>query len=104
MDELLGDEIRAVRESVNRFMEAEVNPVMDDVERRGEFPRDLVKRAGALGLYGAVFPEIRRWYEPRLRCSDRGQRGTGAQRRALCRLQQSARVDLPTVHLHGRYA
>jgi len=57
MDELLPDEIRVIRDSVNRFMQTEVNPRMDAVERSGEFPRDLVKKAGAAGLYGAVFPE-----------------------------------------------
>lgn len=57
MDELLPEEIRAIRDSVNRFMETEVNPVMDAIERKGEFPRELVRRAGAAGFYGAVFPE-----------------------------------------------
>ena len=57
MDELLSDEIRVIRDSVNRFMETEVNARMDSVERSGEFPRDLVKKAGAAGFYGAVFPE-----------------------------------------------
>ena len=57
MDELLGEDIRAIREAVNRFMEREVNPHMDEIERRGEFPRELVRKAGAAGLYGAAFPQ-----------------------------------------------
>jgi len=57
MDEMLPDEIRVIRDSVNRFMETEVNPVMDGFEGRGEFPRDLVKNAGDAGFYGCVFPE-----------------------------------------------
>ncbi len=57
MDELLPPEIAAIRENVNRFMETEVNPYMDEIERKGEFPRELVKKAGAAGLFGAVFPE-----------------------------------------------
>ena len=57
MDELLPEEVTAIRESVNRFMETEVNPVMDEIERKGKFPRDLVKKAGDAGFYGAVFPE-----------------------------------------------
>ena len=56
MDELLPVEVRAIRDSVNRFMETEVNPFMDEIERKGVFPRDLVKKAGAAGFYGAVFP------------------------------------------------
>jgi alkylation response protein AidB-like acyl-CoA dehydrogenase len=53
----LSPEIEAVRDMVNRFMESEVKPVMDGHEKRGEFPRELVRKAGAAGLYGAVFPE-----------------------------------------------
>jgi len=57
MDEMLPEEVTAVRDSVNRFMETEVNPVMDEIEAKGEFPRDLVKKAGDAGFYGCVFPE-----------------------------------------------
>ncbi len=56
MDELLPEEIGDIRNSVNRFMENEVNPVMDEIERKGQFPRDLVRKAGDAGFYGAVFP------------------------------------------------
>ena len=37
-------------------MQSEVVPVMDGYEKRGEFPKELVRKAGAAGLYGAVFP------------------------------------------------
>lgn len=57
MDPAMSPEIEAVREMVNRFMETEVNPVVDGYEKRGEFPRDLILKAGEAGLYGAVFPE-----------------------------------------------
>jgi alkylation response protein AidB-like acyl-CoA dehydrogenase len=57
MDPAMSEEIEAVRDMVNRFMQTEVAPVMDGYERRGEFPRDLITRAGEVGLYGAVFPE-----------------------------------------------
>ena len=57
MDERLPEEIPAIRDSIARFMETEVAPVMDDYEARGEMPRDLIKKAGAAGFYGAVFPE-----------------------------------------------
>ncbi len=51
------EEIPAIRESVIRFMQTEVVPVMDGYEERGEAPRDLVLKAGAAGLFGAVYPE-----------------------------------------------
>jgi len=57
MDPAMSPEIEAVRDMVNRFMQSEVVPVMDGYEKRGEFPRDLVRKAGEAGLYGAVFPE-----------------------------------------------
>ena len=57
MDPAMSDEIEAVRDMVNRFMQTEVVPVMDGYEKRGEFPRELIAKAGAAGLYGAVFPE-----------------------------------------------
>ena len=49
MDEMLPEEIGAIRDSVNRFMESEVNLVMDEIERKGKFPRDLVRKAGEAG-------------------------------------------------------
>ena len=51
------EEISAIRDSVIRFMATEVAPVIEDYEARGELPRELVRKAGAAGLYGAVFPE-----------------------------------------------
>jgi alkylation response protein AidB-like acyl-CoA dehydrogenase len=57
MDPAMSPEIEAVRDMVIRFMESEVVPVMDGYEQRAEFPRELVRKAGEAGLYGAVFPE-----------------------------------------------
>jgi alkylation response protein AidB-like acyl-CoA dehydrogenase len=57
MDPDLSPEIESIREMVNRFMQTEVAPVMDGFEKRGEFPRELIRKAGETGLYGAVFPE-----------------------------------------------
>ena len=57
MDPALSPEIEAVRDMVRSFMQAEVVPVMDGFEKRGEFPRALIRKAGEAGLYGAVFPE-----------------------------------------------
>ena len=57
MDSAMSEDLEAVRDMVNRFMQTEVVPVMDGYEKRGEFPRELIRRAGEAGLYGAVFPE-----------------------------------------------
>ena len=53
----LSEEIAAIRDSVTRFMQTEVLPVMDGYEERAEFPRELVRKAGTAGFYGSVFPE-----------------------------------------------
>ncbi|MES2974806.1 MAG: acyl-CoA dehydrogenase family protein [Pseudomonadota bacterium] len=57
MLDLDSEEIGAIRDSVIRFMEREVVPVMDSWEARMELPRELVRKAGATGLYGSLFPE-----------------------------------------------
>ena len=57
MNFVLSPEIEAVRDMVSRFMKKEVAPVMEDYEKRGEFPRELIRKAGEAGIYGAVFPE-----------------------------------------------
>ncbi|MBU3738139.1 MAG: acyl-CoA dehydrogenase [Rhodoferax sp.] len=57
MDFSMSPEIEAVRDMVSRFMTNEVVPVMEDFEKRQEFPRELIRKAGEAGLYGAVFPE-----------------------------------------------
>ncbi|HYF20942.1 MAG TPA: acyl-CoA dehydrogenase family protein [Ramlibacter sp.] len=57
MDFTLSPEVEAVREMVSRFMTNEVVPVMEEYEKRQEFPRELIRKAGEAGLYGAVFPE-----------------------------------------------
>jgi len=45
------------REAVRAFCEAEVEPVVEEYERAGEFPEDLVRRLGAEGLSGVPYPE-----------------------------------------------
>ena len=47
----------ALRETTRRFVEKEVVPYLDGWERAGELPRDLHRKAGALGLLGVAFPE-----------------------------------------------
>jgi isovaleryl-CoA dehydrogenase len=53
----LPPELDAVRQSVFRFMRAEVAPVIEALERERHFPRELIARMGAAGFFGAAFPE-----------------------------------------------
>jgi alkylation response protein AidB-like acyl-CoA dehydrogenase len=46
-----------LRETVARFVAAEVAPHVDEWERAEEFPRDLYRRCAELGFLGLKFPE-----------------------------------------------
>ncbi|MBF6329121.1 acyl-CoA dehydrogenase family protein [Nocardia transvalensis] len=50
-------ERRELRATVRGFVEREILPSLGDWERAGEIPRELHKKAGALGLLGIQFPE-----------------------------------------------
>jgi alkylation response protein AidB-like acyl-CoA dehydrogenase len=51
------EEMEDIRSTVRRFMQMEVLPHMEEYETRKQLPRELIKKAGATGLYGSVFPE-----------------------------------------------
>lgn len=50
-------ERQELRSTVRRFVERDILPDLDAWERDGELPRELHKKAGALGLLGIQFPE-----------------------------------------------
>ena len=52
-----GDEHEALRETIARFVRAEVAPHVDEWEEAGEFPRDLFRRCAELGFLGLKYPE-----------------------------------------------
>ncbi|HUT53185.1 MAG TPA: acyl-CoA dehydrogenase family protein [bacterium] len=52
----LTDEQKQVRELARRFADQEVAPKVDENERAHRFPRELVRRMGELGFFGAAFP------------------------------------------------
>ncbi|HIN86906.1 MAG TPA: acyl-CoA dehydrogenase [Myxococcales bacterium] len=53
LDELLTEEQKMVRESVRRFVDAEVLPIIADHYSEGTFPKHLIKMIGELGLLGS---------------------------------------------------
>lgn len=57
MDFELTDEQRMIRDSVREFAQAEVAPRAHDIDESGEFPHDVFKQMGELGLMGLPFPE-----------------------------------------------
>jgi glutaryl-CoA dehydrogenase len=57
IDSLLSEEERAVRDSVRRFVDERVLPVIGSCYVEGRFPRELVPEMAALGVFGANLPE-----------------------------------------------
>jgi short/branched chain acyl-CoA dehydrogenase len=53
----LNDEYEALRKSVAEFARDVVAPVIGDYYERAEFPYDIVRRMGRMGLFGLPFPE-----------------------------------------------
>src|SRR5437899_1517345 len=52
-DSLLTDEERLVRETTRQFIEENLIPIIEECNRAGRFPRELVKPMADLGFYGA---------------------------------------------------
>ena len=52
-DTLLGDDERLVRDTARKFIEDNLIPIIEECNRAGRFPRELVKPMGELGFFGA---------------------------------------------------
>ena len=57
IDSVLSEEERAVRDTVHRFVDEKVLPIIGDCYIRGKFPKELVPEMAQLGLFGANLPE-----------------------------------------------
>ncbi|MFZ4686636.1 MAG: acyl-CoA dehydrogenase family protein, partial [Hyphomonadaceae bacterium] len=51
------EEHEAFRAVVRRFVAKEIEPFASEWDEAGEFPRDLYRKAAAIGLLGLGFPE-----------------------------------------------
>ncbi|HEY6557091.1 MAG TPA: acyl-CoA dehydrogenase family protein [Polyangiaceae bacterium] len=51
------EEHEQFRKTVRSFVEKEISPFADDWEAAKDFPSELFKKAGSLGLFGAHYPE-----------------------------------------------
>src|ERR671925_317906 len=80
MDFAFTSEQNAFRKTVRDFAEKVIAPRAEEMDETGEFPVDIVKQMGALGLFGLPFPE------------EYG--GSGADFTTLCiAIEELARVD-----------
>src|ERR1700738_5025064 len=52
-DTLLSDDERLVRDTARRFIEDNLIPIIEECNRAGRFPRELVKPMADLGFFGA---------------------------------------------------
>ena len=52
-----GEEIEMLRDTVRAFAEKEIAPRAAEIDRNNEFPADLWKKLGDLGLHGMTAPE-----------------------------------------------
>jgi isovaleryl-CoA dehydrogenase len=53
----LGETAEAIRDSVSSFAEAEIAPRAAEIDAKNEFPNDLWRKFGDLGLLGITVPE-----------------------------------------------
>ena len=56
LDDLLHDDERMIRDSVARFVNEDVIPLMTDSFEKGVFPKSLIKKTADLGLLGLTLP------------------------------------------------
>src|ERR1700755_1865268 len=57
IDSLLSEEERAVRDSVRRFVDEKVIPIIGQCYVDGRMPKELVPEMASLGVFGANLPE-----------------------------------------------
>ncbi len=57
VDGSLSEEERAVRDSVRRFVDERVMPIIGSCYVEGRFPKELIPALGELGVFGANLPE-----------------------------------------------
>jgi glutaryl-CoA dehydrogenase (non-decarboxylating) len=57
LDFELDDELQAIQEAAREFAEKEVAPTVDDDDKNHRFRKDLVRKMGELGFFGATIPE-----------------------------------------------
>ena len=56
LDELLTEEQKMIRETVRQYVKKEISPIIEDYAQRAEFPEQIVKQMGDLGVFGPTIP------------------------------------------------
>ena len=53
----LTDEQMMIRDMVREFAHGEIEPYAQEYNTRGEYPAEIIKKLGGLGLFGMMVPE-----------------------------------------------
>jgi glutaryl-CoA dehydrogenase len=56
LDDLLSEEHLMVRTAVRDYVKKEISPIIEDYAQRAEFPQQIVKQLGDLGVFGPTVP------------------------------------------------
>ena len=57
MDWSFTDEQKELRRTAKRFVDEELRPVADQIDKGHEIPRHIIEKMAELGFLGVVFPE-----------------------------------------------
>ncbi|HEX2963613.1 MAG TPA: acyl-CoA dehydrogenase family protein [Ignavibacteriales bacterium] len=57
IDSLYSEDELLVRDTVREFVSGEIIPVIEEYNRKGEFPRHLIPKMAELGLFGSTLPQ-----------------------------------------------
>src|SRR6266513_1598515 len=57
MDFSLNDHQKLIRDTVRQFMEADVLPIVTEIEKEGKFPAEAIKKLGEMGCCEMLVPE-----------------------------------------------
>jgi glutaryl-CoA dehydrogenase len=56
VDDLLTEEHKHIRDAVRNYVKKEISPIIEDYAQRAEFPEQIVKQMGDLGVFGPTVP------------------------------------------------
>ena len=56
VDDLLTEEHKMVRDTVRNYVKKEISPIIEDYAQRAEFPQQIVKQLGDIGVFGPTIP------------------------------------------------
>ncbi|GAB2651861.1 acyl-CoA dehydrogenase family protein [Flavihumibacter cheonanensis] len=56
LDDLLTEEHKMIRDAVRNYVKQEISPIIEEYAQKAEFPRQIVKQMGELGVFGPTIP------------------------------------------------